>query len=267
MRTWQLLVEPEPLPGPWNMAVDEHLFHLAGQSPRTFLRFYRWERPTASLGYTQEAARVVDVEFCRAQGIDIVRRLTGGKLVLHDREVTYALASADAGVFTETVRDSYRRISQALLRGFAIMGLSARLAEATPQGYAKGTMPCFAYAARDEIEVGGRKIAGSAQKRTGPLFLQHGSIPLEKDEALLAAVARPGETPEGSGMTSLSEALGRAVDFDAAVGPLVQGLAEFFGVAFERFALGPDDLEAVGRIRDARYGSDDWTFRKSPTAR
>ena len=77
MRTWQLLVEPEPLPGPWNMAVDEHLFHLAGQSPRTFLRFYRWERPTASLGYTQEAARVVDVEFCRAQGIDIVMECTG----------------------------------------------------------------------------------------------------------------------------------------------------------------------------------------------
>lgn len=267
MKTWQLMVDPEPLPGPWNMAVDEHLFRLAGGSPRTFLRFYRWERPTASLGYSQEAARVVDVDFCRAHGIDIVRRLTGGKLVLHDREVTYALASADAGVFTETVRESYRLISQALLKGFELLGLSARLAEASPPGYAKGTMPCFAFPARDEIEIGGRKIAGSAQKRTGPLFLQHGSIPLEKDEALLAAVARPGESPEGLGMTSLSEALGRPVDFDAAVGPLVHGLAEFFEVTFEEFSLGPDDREAVRRLRDARYASDDWTFRRSPAAR
>jgi len=261
------MVEPEPLPGSWNMAVDEHLLDLAGRSSRTFLRFYRWARPTASLGYSQEAARVVDVEFCRARGIDIVRRMTGGKLVLHDREVTYSVASADAAVFTDTVRDSYRLISQALLKGLGLLGLSARLAETSPPGYIKGTMPCFAFPARDEIEIGGRKIAGSAQKRTGPLFLQHGSIPLEKDEALLAAVARPGESPESLGMTSLSEALGRPVDFDAAVGPLVQGMADFFGVAFERFALDPDDREAVRRLQAAKYASDDWTFRRNPAAR
>jgi lipoyl(octanoyl) transferase len=266
MRTWHLIVEPDALPGSWNMAVDEHLLHLAGASPRTFLRFYRWARPTASLGYSQEAARVVDVEFCRTHGIDIVRRLTGGKLVLHDREVTYSIASADTAVFTDTVRDSYRLISQGLLRGLALMGLTARLAESSPPHYVKGTMPCFAFPARDEIEIGGLKIAGSAQKRTGPLFLQHGSIPLEKDEALLAAVARPGESPESPGMTSLSEALGRPVDFDAAVGPLVQGLADFFGVAFERFALGPDDRAAVGRLEASRYASDDWTFRRGAPA-
>jgi lipoate-protein ligase A len=262
MKTWQLIVEPAPLDGSWNMAVDEHLMRLAGASPRTFLRFYRWARPTASLGYNQEAVRVVDVGFCRSHGIDIVRRLTGGKLVLHDREVTYSIASADAAAFTETVGDSYRLISQGLLRGLALLGLDARLAAASPPGYVKGTMPCFAFPARDEIEIGGLKIAGSAQKRTGPLFLQHGSIPLEKDEALLAAVARPGESPESLGMTSLSEALGRPVDFDEAVGPLVQGLADRFGAAFERFALGPDDLEAVRRLQASRYASDDWTFRR-----
>jgi lipoate-protein ligase A len=264
MKNWQLVVEPEPLPGSWNMAVDELLFRLAGDSPRTFLRFYRWERPTASLGYSQEASRVVDVEFCRSHGIDIVRRMTGGKLVLHDREVTYSLASADVSVFTETLRDSYRLISQALLKGLGRLGVSARLAEASPPAYIKGTMPCFAFPARDEIEIDGRKIVGSAQKRTGPLFLQHGSIPLEKDEALLAAVSRPGESPEGLGMTSLSETLGRPVDFDAAVGPLVQGFADLFGVAFERFALGPADRDAVRAIEASRYASDAWTFRTRP---
>lgn len=267
MKTWELTVEPEPLPGSWNMAVDEHLFRLAEQSPRTFLRFYRWERPTASLGYSQEAPRVVDVDFCRAHGIDIVRRMTGGKLVLHDREVTYSLASADTAVFTDTLRDSYRLISQALLRGLERMGLSARLAESSPPAYVRGTMPCFAFPARDEIEIGGRKIIGSAQKRTGPLFLQHGSIPIEKDEALLSAVSRPGESAESLGMTSLSEALGRSVDFDAAVGFFVQGFADFFGVAFERFALPPADREAVRALEAARYAADEWTFRKRPAAR
>ena len=267
MNTWHLIVEPEPLAGSRNMAVDEHLFNLAASSPRTFLRFYQWERPTASLGYSQDAARVVDSAFCAANGIAIVRRMTGGKLVLHHREVTYSVVSADASIFTGTLRDSYRFISQALLRGLAIMGVRARLAETSPPAYLKGTMPCFAFPARDEIEIDGRKIVGSAQKRTGPLFLQHGSIPLEKDEALLAAVARPGESSESLGMTSLSEALGRPVDFDAAVGPLVQGMADFFEVAFERFALGPDDREAVRRLQAAKYASDDWTFRRGPAPR
>lgn len=267
MKIWQLIVEPEPLPGSWNMAVDEHLFRLAGSSSRTFLRFYRWERPTASLGYSQEASRVIDVDLCRTRGIDIVRRMTGGKLVLHDREVTYSVASSDATTFTETLRDSYRLISTALLQGLARMGLSARLAESSPPDYIRGTMPCFAFPAQDEIEIGGKKIVGSAQKRTGTLFLQHGSIPLEKDEALLAAVSRPGESVESLGMTSLSEALGRPIDFDAAVGPLVQGFADSFGVSFERFTLAPADREAVRALQASKYAAEAWTFRTSPGSR
>ncbi len=267
MKAWHLIVEPDPLPGSWNMAVDEHLYDLAGSSPRTFLRFYRWERPTASLGYSQDASRVVDVEFCRSHGIDIVRRMTGGKLVLHDREITYSVASADTTVFTDTLRESYRLISRALLKGLALLGVSARLAETSPPAYIRGTMPCFAFPARDEIEIDGRKIIGSAQKRTGALFLQHGSIPLDKDEALLAAVSRPGETAESLGMTSLSEALGRPVDYETAVGPLVQGFADQFGVEFERFSLSPGDNDAVRRLQDSKYASDAWTFRKGPSAR
>ena len=268
MKVWQLIVEPEPLPGSWNMAVDEHLYGLSAGSPRTFLRFYRWERPTASLGYSQDASKVVDVEFCRSRGIDIVRRMTGGKLVLHDREVTYSVASADTEVFTDTLRESYRRISLALLKGLALMGLEARLAETSPPAYIRSTMPCFAFPARDEIEINGRKIVGSAQKRTGALFLQHGSIPIEKDEALLAAVSRPGEAAEGLGMTSLSEALGRPVDFDSAVGFFVQGFADEFGVGFDRFSLGPGDLDAVRALRESKYASDSWTFRRGgPPAR
>jgi lipoate-protein ligase A len=123
-------------------------------------------------------------------------------------------------------------------------------------------MPCFAFPARDEIEIDGRKIVGSAQKRTGPLFLQHGSIPLEKDEALLAAVSRPGETEDSLGMTSLSEALSRPVDFDAAVGPLIQGFADSFGVSFERYDLTPPDKEAVRALEAEKYASDAWTFRR-----
>jgi lipoate-protein ligase A len=265
MRLWKLLIEPGPLAGDWNMAVDEFLFRRVEAVPSTYLRFYQWDKPTASLGYSQAAARVVDIDFCRRHGVGIVRRITGGKLVLHDREVTYAVASSDAEIFTETLRDSYQLISKALMRGLELMGLRPGMAGTSPPDYIKGVMPCFALPARDEIEIGGKKIIGSAQKRTGAAFLQHGSIPLEKDESLLAAVAAPGEQaatpPRGSGMTSLSEALGRPEDFGWAVERFCRGFSGFFGVSFEPFVLSPEDREAVAALRDSRYAADAWTFR------
>ena len=263
MKTWRLIVEPRPLPGSRNMAVDEHLFCRARTEPETFLRFYQWARPTASLGATQSVERVADLEFCRRRGVDIVRRITGGKLVLHDREVTYSVASADVEAFGPTLAESYQRISRGLMRGLELMGLAPKLASASPPEYVRSTMPCFAYPARDEVELDGLKIIGSAQKRTGVAFVQHGSIPLVKDEALLAAVARPGvPAGGGAGMTSLSEALGREVGFAEAAGRFAAGMAEFFGVRMEPAVLSEREEETVARLETARYASDDWTFRR-----
>lgn len=242
------------------MAADEYLFTSAQKEGATFLRFYRWERPTASLGYSQNAERAADLDFCRANGIDVVRRMTGGKLVLHHRELTYSLASSDTDAFTDTLRESYKRISLGLVRGLELMGLDARLAPSSPPAYIRGTMPCFAYPARDEVEIGGLKIIGSAQKRTGAAFLQHGSVPLEKDEDLLKGAARS-DAPGGDiRMTSLAEALGRTVSFDWAAGMLSDGLAEYFGVALEPLSLGGAAREEIARIEAARYGNEAWTL-------
>jgi lipoate-protein ligase A len=262
MRAWKLIVDREPLSGSRNMSVDEFLMRRAEAAATTYLRFYRWDRPTASLGYSQAHEKVLDLDFCRRNGIGVVRRLTGGKLVLHDKEVTYAVASADGAVFTETLRDSYRLISRALMKGLELMGLEPHMAEISPPSYVKGTMPCFALPARDEIEIGGKKIVGSAQKRTGPVFLQHGSIPLEKDEALLTAAAgRAAASAEEKGMTSISEALGRPVDFAWAVERLRRGFAEFFGVTLEPFILTPGDQDEVSALEATRYATPEWTFR------
>lgn len=263
MKTWRVIIEDAPRRGSWNMAVDEYLFAAAQRERATFLRFYRWERPTASLGYSQTAARAADLDFCRAHGIDVVRRMTGGKLVLHHRELTYSLASSDTDLFTDTVRESYRRISLGLVRGLELMGLEARLAPSSPPAYVRGTMPCFAFPARDEVEIKGLKIIGSAQKRTGAAFLQHGSVPLEKDEDLLKGAARSEAPDSGIRMTSLTEALGRPVAFAWAAGLLSRGLAEFFGVAGEPFSPEGDAAGEIARIEAERYGNESWTLGRS----
>jgi lipoate-protein ligase A len=247
MRTWRLILHDDPLPGPLNMAVDEFLFlGLAGE-PSTTLRFYRWVRPTVSLGAKQAAAAVVDLDFCRRNRIDVVRRTTGGKVVLHHEEITYAVVSSDEAVFGPTLGSSYRRISEALILGLERLGLRAALAGPAPAEYARGTMPCFSHPARDEIEIGGRKIIGSAQRRIGSRFLQHGSLPLRHDENLLRAVTSY-ESGEGMRMTSLEAEMGRAADVPRAVEALAEGFAEAFAAAFDRRPLSGDEWAAVRRI-------------------
>lgn len=264
MKRWKLIIDAAPAEGTWDMAVDEFLFRSLTDDPETTVRFYRWIRPTVSLGYGQDFARVVDGAYCRAHGIDIVRRITGGKLVLHDREVTYAVISSDAGTFTENLGDSYRLISRGLMAGLSLMGLDAALAGPPPEAYVRGTLPCFSHPGLDEVETAGLKVIGSAQKRVGAKFLQHGSIPLVKDEALLRSVSFLDRKPSGLQMTSLSEALGRPVDFDEAVRSFKAGLEEFFGIEFVPRPFSEKDRAEIRRIQDLRYGRADWTaHRKS----
>ncbi len=261
-KTWSLIVDPVPLRGSLNMAADEYLFNSVRKVNRTFLRFYQWKKPTVSLSYGQEAARAADLDFCRANGIDMVRRMTGGKVVLHLRELTYSLASSDTETFTPNLPESYKLISLALIEGFSLMGLSARLATTTPPAYVRGTMPCFAFPARGEVETGGRKIVGSAQKRTGASFIQHGSVPLDKDEALLKAVARLDTRGSRIRMTSLSETLGRPAAFDWAASRFALGFSKFFGVKLDPLTFNKKAWQEISEIEAERYGNDAWTLRR-----
>lgn len=262
MKIWDLIVDKIPLPGALNMAVDEFLFRSLGHEPRTFLRFYQWAKPTASLGYSQAVEKALDLDNCRQHGIDVVRRITGGKLVLHYREITYSVASSDTEAFSSTLAESYRVISNAIISGLGKMGLAAKLAGPPPESYGKGTLPCFSYPARDEIEIDGRKIVGSAQKRVGGRFLQHGSIPLYSDEELLRKISLAGDAEAEIRMISLSEALGRPIEFDWAVERLMEGFAAFFNVRLGPKTFAPDEDVAICELRKERYEDVGWTLRK-----
>ena len=259
-KNWNLIVDKKALSGSLNMAIDEFLFQSIGEEPETYLRFYRWERPTVSLGYSQNISEVVDVKSCQNQRIDIVRRMTGGKLVLHHKEVTYSLCSSDSETFTSTLLDSYKLISQALMRGLEKMGLKPCLADAPPDSYVRGNLPCFSYPARNEIEMNGKKIVGSAQKRAGSKFIQHGSIPLEEDEGFLKSVSLLKGDESKACMSSLTQALGKEVSFDWAVEHLASGISEFFNVNLRAKVFNEKEKEDILRIQKERYDNREWTF-------
>jgi lipoate-protein ligase A len=235
--TWDLIVDP-PLDGETNMAVDAGLLSEVdgSDSPLTVLRFYTWNRPTVSLGRNQIPERAVDMEFCRLQGLGVVRRPTGGRAVLHDDELTYAIVSSDPAQFAGgSIYGTYRRISEALALGFRKLGVNSTL---SPQTHRRnpGTSsdyddPCFVSPSRYELMVRGRKIVGSAQRRLRRGFLQHGSMPISCDRTLLARVTRF-EDPNvlDSEMSGIAECLDKCPDIDEMTAVFVRSFEEYFEV-------------------------------------
>jgi len=173
MTAWRCL-EEGPNPAAWNMAVDEALLVCYPRFRQPTLRLYAWEKPTLSLGRFQ-SLEAVHVDACAAAGIDLVRRPTGGRAVLHHQEVTYGVV-AGLEMFPPGVAASYRRLSDALLGALQRLGLTPQLQRKHARSDAD---VCFEAPSFAELTLGGKKICGSAQTRNKDALLQHGSLPLE----------------------------------------------------------------------------------------
>jgi lipoate-protein ligase A len=180
--------------GAMNMALDDALLHsVAKGESLPVLRFYRWQPATVTLGYAQSVHTDLDLDVCRQAGLDVVRRSTGGRAVLHDNEVTYAvIAPFNTELFGNSVLDCYRVISDILQKTLVQLGLPAKLVPGKPRGGHQNATKavCFSAPSQYELVIKGLKVAGSAQRRHGQAFLQHGSIPIEMDLELLGRALR-----------------------------------------------------------------------------
>jgi lipoate-protein ligase A len=258
MPSWFLLHEPEPLPAAENMARDEYLFDLCHEKKCGFLRLYSWKKPTFSIGVSQKAERALDLDFIRGRDCEYVRRLTGGKAVLHHREVTYAVVSSEDIFFKEhDLLQSYMLISRVLVQAIRSLGVDAVLSKGSAPELARSHNPCFSFPTPHEIEVGGKKIVGSAQKRDQHALLQHGSIPLAMDYDLYAGGANfPAQALQAS-MTTWSSISG--LGEDDLKQSLVRSFQAFTGGEIEPMAFHADDARHIDELR-AKYASDAWNL-------
>jgi lipoate-protein ligase A len=258
MPAWFLLLEPEPLPAAENMARDEYLFQLCHEKKCGFLRLYSWEKPTFSIGISQKAGRVLNLEFIRGRGCEYVRRLTGGKAVLHDVEITYAVVSSEDLFFKEhDLHQSYMLISKVLVQAIRSLEVDAALSKGSAPELSRSQNPCFSFPTPHEIEVLGKKIVGSAQKRDKDALLQHGSIPLAMDYDLYAAGANfPADMLQKS-MTTWKD-ISRSTP-DELRKAFVKSFSEFVGTDLVSMAFGPADLERIAELRK-KYSSDAWNL-------
>ncbi|HTZ38731.1 MAG TPA: biotin/lipoate A/B protein ligase family protein [Syntrophales bacterium] len=246
-----------------NMAIDEAVFRLnrlEGMPPT--LRFFGWIPPAVSLGYFQRAYQEIDIDFCRREGIDIVRRPTGGKAVLHDQELTYSLvASVDHPLFAGSILETYRAISLCILEALKRLGLAPEMVSEGRS--ASGTLMeayCFAAPSKYELLVGGRKICGSAQVRAGGIFLQHGSLLTDIDLIRAAAVMRIAAAGIASSTTTLREQLGRLIGIDEVARILRGAFEDVLGICLAETGLTDREEELTQELLARKYGTSRWNL-------
>ncbi len=266
---WRLIITP-PLDGAMNMSIDHAILEAvaAGEALPT-LRLYAWQPACLSLGYAQSFADV-EPERLLAFGWDVVRRMTGGRAILHADELTYsvALPSGHALVAGDVV-SSYRRLSQALLAGLRILGVTPQ-ADRQASGPGHSGPVCFEVPSHYEITFRGKKLIGSAQVRKFGGVLQHGAIPLGGDiTRIVDALAFPDEAQREQERArlrqravTLSDALGRTVGWEEAAAIVTRGFQNTFSVIFENAELSADELARADELYNGQYAADGWTRRR-----
>jgi lipoyl(octanoyl) transferase len=248
------------------MAIDQALLEGALRNGPS-LRLYGWQPACLSFGRNQLVRGIYDPARAHARGMDVVRRPTGGLAVLHDAELTYALAAPVAVVGRP--RKAYRAITEALVTGLRGLGVLAAVASADAGARAPaptGTHPCFDGAAPGEIIAGDLKLVGSAQRTEGGCLLQHGSILLAGEQSIVSDLRFDGAGGmEGSGPrpgnSTLAGILGVAPAAEVVAAAIAGGFEEAFGIR-----LAPDALTHAESMRaldlEHHFGDDAWTWRR-----
>jgi len=280
---WRL-IKDSYYTGFMNMAIDEAIMiaHREGLVPPT-IRFYQWSPPAVSLGYFQNLEKEIDVDACKDIGVDIVRRPTGGKAVLHDKELTYSfIIKENHSLVNDSILETYKKISGGIIRGLSYLGITAELVplreniRSTPSGYeVKSKIShsniksiCFSIPSQYEVQVEGKKILGSAQVRKKEIVLQHGSllIELEKDKLFSVFNFPSAQIREKLKTrfkaTSLEEILKKKIDFSKLSEILSRGFETEFGVKLIEGKLTEQEEKISKELLENKYSTYEWNFER-----
>ena len=223
-----------------------------------FVRVYEWARPTLSLGRNQTARGKYDLARANALGIDVVRRPTGGRAVLHYREITYSITAPVEGI--GGLRASCETFNKILVYALVRMGVAATTAKPAGRAPTPDTLPCFDVATQGEIVASGRKLVGSAQVRERGALLQHGSILIEDDQDLASqlVLCPPGVANKPA---TLLEELGRTPAAIELADAMVAALGVETGRAVRPLTIDASLAKSAAELH-VKYESNDWTWRR-----
>lgn len=230
-----------------NMALDEAILesHRKGLVPPT-LRFYGWAPPAVSIGYSQKMDPET-IARIKSKGFDVVRRLTGGRAVLHSGELTYSFI-ASPPLLSEQLNEAYRQICKGLILGLKHLGVEANLGKSTKQY--KDFSDCFMATTQADLQVNDKKMVGSAQLRRQGAVLQHGSILLDQPQNLLPDLLETKSTTNATDRHSnFNQVAGREVSVVEMENAFTRGFSEAFDADFKSGELTQFEKELLNDLR------------------
>lgn len=238
----------------YNMGLDEAILESVSSGlALPSLRFYAWEPKAVSLGYFQGIQEELDIEACKKNGVDIIRRVTGGGAVFHDAEITYSIIIPQSHTLgSGTVLESYKLLSSGIPIGLKKLGLHAE------------------FAPINDITVNGKKISGNAQTRKNGCILQHGTILLSVDvEAMFSLLKVPSEKMKGKliqdvkeRVSSLEIQCGQKVSYAEAFTVLKEGFAEALSVTLLQENPRTEEIERAHILANEKYSQESWNYKR-----
>jgi len=238
----------------FNMGLDEAILEsVSSNESLPTLRMYGWNPRAISLGYFQGAAQELDLDACRRKGVAIVRRITGGGAVFHDKELTYSFALPESHPLARaSILESYEIICSALVQGFSFLGLRTE------------------FAPINDILLQGRKISGNAQTRKHSCILQHGTILLDVNvEEMFSLLLVPKEKSAGKliadikqRVSSLLHALGREVGFEETSEAMIRGFTEALDLDLIHEKPTNAELARAEILAREKFSTDAWIFKR-----
>ncbi|EGG61808.1 biotin/lipoate A/B protein ligase family protein [Staphylococcus epidermidis] len=260
----------------YNMAMDEALLNFVSRGEiDPVIRFYTWNPATLSIGYFQRLQKEIDIDKVKEKGYGLVRRQTGGRGVLHDKELTYSVIVPESHPnMPSTVTEAYKIISQGLLEGFKNLGFETYFAiprskEERDKLKQPRSSVCFDAPSWYELVVEGRKIAGSAQTRQKGVILQHGSILQDIDiddlfdmfkfkNERLKAKMKENFVQKAVAINDISN---QHITLNEMENAFEAGFKKGLNIDFKPLELTEKQLEEVQELED-KYRSEAWVYRK-----
>lgn len=260
----------------YNMAMDEALLNFVSRGEiDPVVRFYTWDPATLSVGYFQRLKKEIDIDKVKEKGFGLVRRQTGGRGVLHDKELTYSVIVPESHPnMPSTITEAYRVISEGLLEGFKLLGFDAYFAiPRSKEEREKLKQPrsavCFDAPSWYELVVEGRKIAGSAQTRQKGVILQHGSLlqDVDVDELFDMFIFKNDRLKEKMKKAFIDKAVAindisdRHISIEEMEKAFEEGFKKGLDIEFNPLSLTENQLAEV-KVLEEKYRSEEWLYKK-----
>ena len=262
--TWRLLQTGNNTAA-MNMAIDEALMLRQKEDALPTLRFYGWTHPSFSFGYFQKIVEEVDVPKCREQGVGLVRRPTGGGIVIHGWDLTYTVAlPQDNPLVPRNTLESYRVIHECIIEGLRRLSINAEHFSEQISSNEELQNICLTHPTKYDVLINNRKVAGAAQRRKRGVLLHQGYIALDMppdDMATLVSTQNDLSQFVVTISTAINSVSQYPLDRTKLADTIVSGFENVLDIRLVPEGLNPTEIDMANHLVETKYGTDQWNFK------